>query len=159
MTARTPEFRLPPPGGDVIGRRRLDTHILALQALGAEVTYERTFHFRSHGLKGAQILMDEASVTATENAIMAAATAEGDTVIHNAASEPHVQELCQFLNNLGARITEIGSNTLHIQGVPRLHGGNLPSGPIISKCSALSAPRRSRAVKCAFAMRAFVIWP
>jgi len=129
MTARTPEFRLPPPGGDVIGRRRLDTHILALQALGAEVTYERTFHFRSHGLKGAQILMDEASVTATENAIMAAATAEGDTVIHNAASEPHVQELCQFLNNLGARITEIGSNTLHIQGVPRLHGGEFTIGP------------------------------
>ena len=129
MTARTNEFRLPPPGGDVIGRRRLDTHILALQALGAEVTYERMFHFRSHGLKGAQILMDEASVTATENAIMAAATAEGDTVIHNAASEPHVQELCQFLNNLGARITEIGSNTLHIQGVPRLHGGEFTIGP------------------------------
>jgi len=99
MTARTGEFRLPPPGGDVIGRRRLDTHILALQALGAEVTYERMFHFRSHGLKGAEILMDEASVTATENAIMAAATAGGDTVIHNAASEPHVQELCQLLNS------------------------------------------------------------
>ena len=129
MTARTSEFRLPPPGGDVIGRRRLDTHILALQALGAEVTYERMFHFRSHGLKGAQILMDEASVTATENAIMAAATAEGDTVIHNAASEPHVQEVCQLLNNLGARISEIGSNTLHIQGVPRLHGGEFTIGP------------------------------
>jgi len=129
MTARAGELRLPPPGGDVIGRRRLDTHILALQALGAEVTYERMFHFRSNGLKGADVLMDEASVTATENAIMAAVTASGDTIIHNAASEPHVQELCQFLNILGARIDEIGSNTLHIAGVPRLHGGEFKIGP------------------------------
>ncbi len=129
MTARAGELRLPPPGGDVIGRRRLDTHILALRALGAEVTYERIFHFQSHGLKGAEILMDEASVTATENAIMAAVTASGDTVIHNAASEPHVQELCQFLNTLGARINEIGSNTLHITGVPHLHGGEFTIGP------------------------------
>ncbi len=129
MTARAGELRLPPPGGDVIGRRRLDTHILALQALGAEVTYERMFHFRSNGLKGAEVLMDEASVTATENAIMAAVTAGGDTIIHNAASEPHVQELCQFLNIMGARIDEIGSNTLHITGVPRLHGGEFKIGP------------------------------
>jgi len=129
MTARAGELRLPPPGGDVIGRRRLDTHILALRALGAEVTYERMFHFRSNGLKGAEVLMDEASVTATENAIMAAVTASGDTIIHNAASEPHVQELCQFLNIMGARIDEIGSNTLHIAGVPRLHGGEFKIGP------------------------------
>ena len=129
MTARAGELRLPPPGGDVIGRRRLDTHILALRALGAEVTYERMFHFQSRGLKGAEILLDEASVTATENAIMAAVTASGDTVIHNAASEPHVQELCQFLNALGARINEIGSNTLHITGVPHLHGGEFTIGP------------------------------
>jgi len=129
MTARAGELRLPPPGGDVIGRRRLDTHILALRALGAEVTYERMFHFRSNGLKGAEVLMDEASVTATENAIMAAVTASGDTIIHNAASEPHVQELCQFLNIMGARIDEIGSNTLHITGVPRLHGGEFKIGP------------------------------
>src|SRR6202142_2516406 len=129
MTARAGELRLPPPGGDVIGRRRLDTHILALRALGAEVTYERMFHFRSQGLKGAEILMDEASVTATENAIMAAVTASGDTIIHNAASEPHVQELCQLLNVMGARIHEIGSNTLHITGVPRLHGGEFTIGP------------------------------
>ena len=129
MTARAGELRLPPPGGDVIGRRRLDTHILALQALGAEVTYERMFYFRSRGLKGAEILMDEASVTATENAIMAAVTASGDTIIHNAASEPHVQELCQLLNIMGARIHEIGSNTLHITGVPRLHGGEFTIGP------------------------------
>ncbi|HEY9152939.1 MAG TPA: UDP-N-acetylglucosamine 1-carboxyvinyltransferase [Anaerolineales bacterium] len=129
LTARAGELLLPPPGGDVIGRRRLDTHILALQALGAEVTYERSFHFRANGLKGAEILMDEASVTATENAIMAAVTARGDTVIHNAASEPHVQELCQLLNVMGAHIEEIGSNTLHIAGVPRLHGGEFKIGP------------------------------
>src|SRR5688500_12279356 len=73
--------------------------------------------------------MDEASVTATENAIMAAVTARGDTVIHNAASEPHVQELCQFLNGLGAQIEEIGSNTLHIHGVSSLHGGEFTIGP------------------------------
>ena len=129
ITARAGELRLPPPGGDVIGRRRLDTHILALQALGAEVTYERMFHFQSRGLKGAEILMDEASVTATENAIMAAVTASGSTVIHNAASEPHVQELCQLLNAMGARINAIGSNTLHITGVPHLHGAEFTIGP------------------------------
>jgi len=129
VTARMGELHLPPPGGDVIGRRRLDTHILALQALGAEVTYDRIFHFRSSGLKGSQILMDEASVTATENAIMAAVIARGDTVIHNCASEPHVQELCLFLNAMGARIDQIGSNTLHIAGVPRLHGGEFKIGP------------------------------
>ena len=129
MSARVGEFKLPPPGGDVIGRRRLDTHILALRALGSEVEYDRGFTFRSNGLHGADFLMDEASVTATENAIMAAVTAKGDTVIRNAASEPHVQELCHFLNGLGARIEEIGSNTLHIHGVPKLHGGEFTIGP------------------------------
>ncbi|HUH98721.1 MAG TPA: UDP-N-acetylglucosamine 1-carboxyvinyltransferase [Anaerolineales bacterium] len=129
MVARAGELRLPPPGGDVIGRRRLDTHILALQALGAEVTYERIFDFRSSGLRGAEILMDEASVTATENAVMAAVTAKGETVVRNAASEPHVQELCRLLNAMGARIDEIGSNTLHIRGVPRLHGAEFTIGP------------------------------
>src|SRR5678816_3261733 len=116
MSARIGEFKLSPPGGDVIGRRRLDTHILALRALGSEVEYDRGFTFKSNGLRGADFLMDEASVTATENAIMAAVTAKGDTVIRNAASEPHVQELCYFLNMLGAQIEEIGSNTLHIHG-------------------------------------------
>ncbi len=129
MSARVPEFKLPPPGGDVIGRRRLDTHILALRALGSEVEYDRGFTFKSKGLRGADFLMDEASVTATENAIMAAVTAQGETVIRNAASEPHVQELCHFLNGLGARIEEIGSNTLHIHGVPKLHGGEYTIGP------------------------------
>jgi UDP-N-acetylglucosamine 1-carboxyvinyltransferase len=129
LTARIGEFKLPPPGGDVIGRRRLDTHILALRALGVDVQYDRGFTFRSDNLRGTDFLMDEASVTATENAIMAAVTARGDTVIRNAASEPHVQELCQFLNVLGARIEEIGSNTLHIQGVSKLHGGEFTIGP------------------------------
>jgi UDP-N-acetylglucosamine 1-carboxyvinyltransferase len=129
LAARFAEFKLPPPGGDVIGRRRLDTHILALRALGVDVQYERGFTFRTSGLRGADILMDEASVTATENAIMAAVTAKGDSVIRNAASEPHVQELCYFLNGLGAKIEEIGSNTLHIHGVPKLHGGEFTIGP------------------------------
>ncbi|GAB4465825.1 MAG: UDP-N-acetylglucosamine 1-carboxyvinyltransferase [Anaerolineales bacterium] len=129
MSARVGEFKLPPPGGDVIGRRRLDTHILALRALGTDVQYDRGFAFKSRGLRGADILMDEASVTATENAIMAAVTAKGETVIRNAASEPHVQELCHFLNTLGAQIEEIGSNTLRIHGVPKLHGGEFTIGP------------------------------
>ena len=129
LAARISEFKLPPPGGDVIGRRRLDTHILALRALGVEVEYERGFTFQADNLRGTEFLMDEASVTATENAIMAAVTAKGDTVIRNAASEPHVQELCYFLNLLGAQIEEIGSNTLHIHGVPQLHGGEFTIGP------------------------------
>jgi UDP-N-acetylglucosamine 1-carboxyvinyltransferase len=129
MVARFGEFKLPPPGGDVIGRRRLDTHMLALRSLGVDVRYERGFTFQAGGLRGADFLMDEASVTATENAIMAAVTAKGDSVIRNAASEPHVQELCYFLNGLGAQIEAIGSNTLHIQGVPRLHGGEFTIGP------------------------------
>src|SRR5687768_12661321 len=129
MAARIGEFKLPPPGGDVIGRRRLDTHILALRALGVDVEYERGFTFQADELHGADFLMDEASVTATENAIMAAVTAKGDSVIRNAASEPHVQELCYFLNGLGAQIEEIGSNTLHIQGVPKLQGGEYTIGP------------------------------
>jgi UDP-N-acetylglucosamine 1-carboxyvinyltransferase len=132
MTARTGELKLPPPGGDVIGRRRLDTHTLALQSLGAQIEYDRgeqVFNFRAKGLTGANILLDEASVTATENAIMAAVTASGTTILRNAASEPHVQELCHCLNRLGAQIENIGSNTLNIQGVPRLHGGEFTIGP------------------------------
>jgi UDP-N-acetylglucosamine 1-carboxyvinyltransferase len=132
MVARTGELHLPPPGGDVIGRRRVDTHILAMQALGSQVDYDRAKHvfsFRSGGLKGANILLDQASVTGTENAIMAAVTAKGTTVLRNAASEPHIQELCQFLNKLGAQIDNIGSNTLTIDGVPRLHGGEFAVGP------------------------------
>lgn len=128
MTARSGELRLPPPGGDVIGRRRVDTHILALSKLGAKVTYDRYFHFSAKGLTGAEILLDEASVTATENAIMACVLARGKSIIRNAASEPHIQELCHFLNTLGAKIENIGSNTLHITGVERLHGGEFTIG-------------------------------
>jgi len=133
LTARTGQLSLSPPGGDVIGRRRVDTHILALRAMGAEAAYEieqKVFKFSApKGLHGADILLDEASVTATENAIMAAVLAKGNTVLRNAASEPHVQDLCHFLNLLGARIENIGSNTLHIQGVNSLHGGEFTVGP------------------------------
>jgi UDP-N-acetylglucosamine 1-carboxyvinyltransferase len=132
MLARSGELVLPPPGGDVIGRRRVDTHILALEALGAHVEYDRSQHvfkFQAKQLTGANILLDESSVTATENAIMAAVTARGTTILRNAASEPHVQELCTFLNQLGGQIENIGSNTLHIHGVPRLHGGEFTIGP------------------------------
>ena len=129
VSARGIELTLPPPGGDVIGRRRVDTHLLALKKLGAEVTYERGFHFASHGLTGADILLDEASVTATENAIMACSMAKGESVIRNAASEPHIQELCHLLNLMGANISNIGSNTLHITGKDRLHGAEFTIGP------------------------------
>lgn len=129
MTARSGELHLPPPGGDVIGRRRVDTHLLALKALGATVEYNRSFHFSADHLTGANILLDEASVTGTENAIMACVLAQGDSIIRNAASEPHIQELCHFLNCLGAHIDHIGSNTLHIHGVPKLHGGDFLIGP------------------------------
>ena len=132
MVARTGELQLPPPGGDVIGRRRVDTHILALEALGAVSDYDRigkVFSFQSNKLRGTDILLDEVSVTATENAIMAAVTAEGNTIIRNAASEPHIQELCFFLNKIGANIENIGSNTLYIHGVPNLHGGEFTIGP------------------------------
>jgi UDP-N-acetylglucosamine 1-carboxyvinyltransferase len=132
LIARTGDLRLPPPGGDVIGRRRVDTHILAIRSLGAQANFDRAnrvFTFSAKKLIGADILLDEASVTATENAIMAAVTAEGTTILRNATSEPHVQELCHFLNTLGAKIENISSNTLHIQGVKKLHGGEFTIGP------------------------------
>jgi UDP-N-acetylglucosamine 1-carboxyvinyltransferase len=129
MLARTGDLHLPPPGGDVIGRRRVDTHMLALKKLGAEINYDRTFHLHADQLVGTNILLDEASVTATENAIMACVRAKGTSIIRNAASEPHIQELCHFLNCLGARIDHIGSNTLKIYGVDQLHGGEFEIGP------------------------------
>ncbi len=122
MLARYGALELAAPGGDVIGRRRLDTHILALQRLGASIDFADGFHMTTDGLKGANILLDEASVTATENAIMAAALAKGTTIIRNAASEPHVQDLCNFLVQCGAQIEGIGSNLLTIHGVERLNG-------------------------------------
>jgi UDP-N-acetylglucosamine 1-carboxyvinyltransferase len=128
VLARLGELQLPPPGGDVIGRRRLDTHFLALQALGAQVEYDRILKFKAAKLSGSDILLDEASVTATENVVMAAVTADGKTTIRNAASEPHVQELCNLLNSMGAKISDIGSNTIHIEGVSHLHGTDYTIG-------------------------------
>lgn len=132
MLGRTGELHLPPPGGDLIGRRPVDTHVLALRALGATVDYDRPadlLHLKTDGLRGADILLQEASVTGTENAVMAAVVAQGTTILRNAASEPHVQEVCEFLNILGARISGVGSNTLQIEGVERLHGGEFTIGP------------------------------
>src|SRR4051812_7241017 len=128
LLARCGRALVPPPGGDVIGRRRLDTHIDAFQQLGAEVTFGRRYEMRADGLKGAHVFLDEASVTGTENAIMAAVTARGTTVLGNAACEPHVQDLCRFLVALGARIDGIGSNVLRIDGVERLGGGEYRIG-------------------------------
>ena len=129
LVARTGKAILPPPGGDVIGRRRLDTHFLALQELGAQVSVNGRFKFSANKLLGADIFLDEASVTATENAVMAAVLAEGETIITNAASEPHVQDVCKMLNAMGAQITGIGSNILNIKGVPSLHGCEYEIGP------------------------------
>jgi UDP-N-acetylglucosamine 1-carboxyvinyltransferase len=123
LLARCGEAIIPPPGGDVIGRRRLDTHIHAFTRLGAEVRANRRYHMRSDGLVGANVFLDEASVTGTENALMASVLARGETTIGNAASEPHVQDLCRFLVSLGAEIEGIGSNVLRVRGVDRLHGG------------------------------------
>ncbi|MDR0554878.1 MAG: UDP-N-acetylglucosamine 1-carboxyvinyltransferase [Treponema sp.] len=131
LLARTGRAVLPPPGGDVIGRRRLDTHFLALHELGAgvEINHAFTFTVPAGGrLRGADIFLDEASVTATENAIMAAALAEGETILTNAAGEPHVQDLCRMLNAMGARIEGIGSNIIKIQGVPKLRGCDFEIG-------------------------------
>ncbi len=129
MLARMGRIYLPMPGGDRIGRRRIDTHLLALQALGATFDYDNRLDGRAERLRGNDILLDEASVTATENAVMAAVLAEGCTIIRNAACEPHVQDLCHFLNGLGARIQGIGSNTLTIEGVSSLRGGEFTISP------------------------------
>ncbi len=122
LLARLGEAETPPPGGDVIGRRRIDTHVLALESLGAVYTHNGSHHFKTDRLTGADLFLDEPSVTATENAVMAAVTASGTTWIRNAASEPHVQDLCMFLQSMGARIEGIGSNVLRIEGVERLGG-------------------------------------
>jgi UDP-N-acetylglucosamine 1-carboxyvinyltransferase len=113
---------LPPPGGDIIGRRRLDTHFLALTELGAKVKTGADFTFTAKSLKGADIFLDEASVTGTENAVMAAVLAKGQTILTNAAGEPHVQDLCRMLVSMGAQIEGIGSNILTITGGKKLSG-------------------------------------
>ena len=129
LLARCGEVTLSPPGGDVIGRRRLDTHFLALQQLGADHVLSDQIRFTTQGLVGADVFLDEPSVTGTENAVMAAAAASGTTVLRNAASEPHVQDLCEFLVALGARIEGIGTNTLTIHGGATLGGATHNIGP------------------------------
>ncbi len=125
MLARFKKAFVPKPGGDKIGRRRLDTHIIGFEKLGAEFTHfsdDGFFYLSTDGLKGRYLLLDEPSVTGTANIVMAAVMAKGCTVIYNAACEPYVQQLCKMLNAMGADITGIGSNQLVIQGVDKLYG-------------------------------------
>lgn len=125
MLARFNKAYIPKPGGDKIGRRRLDTHIIGFQKLGAEFSYHTEdgfFHLTSRGLKGASLLLDEPSVTGTANIVMAAVLAQGITTIYNAACEPYIQQLCKMLNRMGAKISGIGSNMLIIEGVKELGG-------------------------------------
>ena len=130
LLARCGEVALPPPGGDVIGRRRLDTHFLAFEQLGATVTATHRLEFRATRLKGADVFLDEPSVTATENALVAAVTATGTTYLRNAASEPHVQDLAHFLVALGAKIEGIGTNTIVV------HASNAATVPVTGACGA-----------------------
>jgi UDP-N-acetylglucosamine 1-carboxyvinyltransferase len=129
LLARFGRAVVPPPGGDVIGRRRLDTHIHAFAELGVDVDSNGAYELTTAGLRGKRMYLDEASVMGTENAIMAAVLAEGETVVGHAACEPHIQDLCRFLVSLGARIEGIGSNILHIDGVERLEGASYRIGP------------------------------
>ncbi|MCC5971834.1 MAG: UDP-N-acetylglucosamine 1-carboxyvinyltransferase [Pararhodobacter sp.] len=129
MLARCGEVTLPPPGGDVIGRRRVDTHFLALQQLGATIEVNNAYHFRATKLKGADVFLDEPSVTATENALCAAVCAQGETILRNCASEPHVQDLARFLMAMGAKIDGVGTNTMTIHGGRPLGGCTHRIGP------------------------------
>jgi len=130
LLARFGEAEMPPPGGDVIGRRRLDPHLDAFRALGAEVLYNRNYTLRApDGLHACDFFMDEPSVMATENALMAAALTPGSTVVHNAATEPHVQDLARLLMQMGARIEGIGSNLMIVHGQEELGGADYAIGP------------------------------
>ena len=129
LLARCGEIILPPPGGDVIGRRRVDTHFLALEQLGVTVRVDDKFDLRTSGLVGADVFLDEPSVTGTENALVAATAARGTTVLRNAASEPHVQDLAHFLVTLGGQIEGIGTNTMTIHGGRSIGGGTHRIGP------------------------------
>ena len=130
LLARFGRADMPPPGGDVIGRRRLDPHLDAFRALGAEVRSAGWYHVLApHGLRACDFFMDEPSVMATENALMAAALTPGSTVIHNAAAEPHVQDLARLLMQMGARIEGIGSNRMIVHGQDRLGGADFTIGP------------------------------
>ena len=130
VLARCGKVAFPPPGGDVIGRRRLDTHFLGFQELGAEVDVRpEGYVVSAKALNGAEIFLDEASVTGTENLLMAAVRAEGRTTILNAACEPHVSGLVDMLRGMGARISGVGTNRLDITGVEKLHGTEYTIGP------------------------------
>jgi UDP-N-acetylglucosamine 1-carboxyvinyltransferase len=129
MLARCQRIMLPPPGGDVIGRRRVDTHLQSFKALGAEIALNGGYQMEAQGLHGTSLFLDEASVTGTENTLMAASLAKGTTVIRNAASEPHVQELARYLDQMGAQVEGIGSNQLIVHGTDRLHGTEWTIGP------------------------------
>jgi UDP-N-acetylglucosamine 1-carboxyvinyltransferase len=131
LLARYGSVTLPPPGGDVIGRRRMDTHFLAFEQLGAEWNIDHELTLTARQLRGADVFLDEPSVTGTENAMMAAAGATGTTILRNAAGEPHVQDLANFLRALGARVDGIGTNVLSIHGGPlaNLHGADYSIGP------------------------------
>lgn len=129
LLARFGQVVLPPPGGDVIGRRRIDTHFLALERLGASVTVGDRYELEARKLTGADIFLDEPSVTGTENALMAAVRARGRTVLRNAAAEPHVQDTARALVAMGAHIEGIGSNTYVIEGGAPLHGAEVEIGP------------------------------
>lgn len=125
ILARYGKANIPKPGGDKIGRRRLDTHFIGFQKLGAEFNFEsndQLFHIDASHLKGTYMLLDEASVTGTANIVMAAALAKGTTTIYNAACEPYLQQLCLMLNRMGAKISGIGSNLISIEGVEKLNG-------------------------------------
>src|SRR6266498_1491144 len=129
LLARFGRATMPPPGGDVIGRRRLDPHMHAFAELGAELDVNGRYAMRTDGLRSAQVFLDEASVMATENTVMAAVLTPGQTVLGNAACEPHVQDLCRFLVSLGAQIEGIESNVLRVGGVESLRGGDWEIGP------------------------------
>lgn len=129
VLARCGKITLPPPGGDVIGRRRLDSHFLALRQLGADITLDGAYVFEAARLVGADVFLDEPSVTATENALCAAVAAEGTTILRNCASEPHVQDLAHFLTALGAKIEGIGTNCMTIHGGLPLGGASHRIGP------------------------------
>lgn len=154
LVARFGRVELPPPGGDVIGRRRLDTHFQALQALGASVGVGTSYDIRGGRLLGADVFLDEASVTGTENAIMAAALAKGTTILRNAACEPHVQQLCRLLVQMGSSIQGIGTNTLTIEGRDALGGADhtvqsdyLEIGSFIGLAAATRSPLTINAVQ------------
>ena len=140
---------MPPPGGDFIGRRRLDAHLDAFKDLGARVDGSRWIELSApNGLRACEIFMDEPSVMGTENALMAAALCPGETQISNAACEPHVQDLARLLTKMGARVDGIGSNVMTVHGNPNLGGAEHPSAPTTSRSAASWLSPRRPAASC-----------